>query len=117
MPDTIKGVEIDPVREKLVDDVHGKLMGLLQRAPYIRCEDVHRQYAVSWLMNNDVTVQEWISVKDRLPEESGEYLTYCGEYDGICILYCDVLETKIKWRTRWKEVTHWKMMPQPPKGE
>lgn len=55
------------MREKLID-VHGKLMGLLQRAPYIGCADTDRQYAVNWLMNNGVTVQEWISVKDRLPE-------------------------------------------------
>lgn len=37
-------------------DIHSELMGLLARVPYVRCEDVHRQYAVNWLMNNGVTV-------------------------------------------------------------
>ena len=70
------------------------------------------------LIANGVTVQEWISVKDRLPEESGEYLAYCGEYDGICVLYYEVLKTKGKWRTKWKDdVTHWMPLPEPPKGE
>ena len=68
-------------------------------------------------LKNGVTVQEWISVKDRLPKKSGEYLAYCGEYDGICVLYLEVLKTKSKWRTKWKEVTHWMPIPQPPKGE
>lgn len=69
------------------------------------------------ILANGVTVQEWVPVTERLPEESGEYLTYCGEYDGICILYCEVLKTQIKWRTKWKEVTHWQPLPEPPKGD
>ena len=53
-------------REKL--DVHGRLMGLLQRTPYISCADTDRQYAVNWLMNNGVTVRErgrWEWYTDR----------------------------------------------------
>lgn len=69
------------------------------------------------LLANNVTVQEWIPVSERLPEKSGEYLTYCGDYDGICVLYYEVLKTKGKWRTKWKEVTHWMHLPQPPKGD
>ena len=72
--------------------------------------------AANRIIANGVTVQEWISVKDRLPEESGEYLTCCGDYDGICVLYYEVLKTKGKWRTKWKDdVTHW--MPLPPTAE
>ena len=29
---------------------------------------------------NGVTVQEWISVKDRLPEEDGSYLVYSNSF-------------------------------------
>lgn len=58
---------------------------------------------------------EWISVEDRLPEKSGEYLTYCGEYDGTSILNFEVMKTKGKWKTKWKEVTHWMPLPEPPK--
>jgi hypothetical protein len=61
------------MREKLIDNVHSELMGLLQRTPYIRCEDVNRQYAVNWLMNNGVTVQKWIPASEP-PKENGYYL-------------------------------------------
>lgn len=68
-----------------------------------------------FLIANGVTVQRWIPVTERLPEESGEYLAYCGEYDGICVIYYEILKTKSKWRTNWKEVTHWMPLPEPPK--
>ncbi len=61
--------------------------------------------------------QKWIPVTERLPEESGEYLAYCGGYDGICVLYYEILKTKGKWRSKWKEVTHWMPLPEAPKGE
>lgn len=76
-------------REKLIDDVHSKLMGLLTKAPYIRCEDVHRQYAVNWLMNNGVTVYQWIPVYKKLPKKGCPVLIRSavgadsiGEYRG-----------------------------------
>lgn len=68
-------------------------------------------------LDNQVSSSTWIPVTERLPEESGKYLAYCGEYDGICVLYYEVLKTKGKWRTKWKEVTHWMPLPEPPKGE
>ena len=127
-------------KEKLAD-VHSKLMGLLQRAPYIRCEDVHRQYAVNWLMNNGVTVQEWISVKDRLPEEKdGIFAHLYGTKQwqpGIhrrcskAVIGCVKLEDGSRFTTalctfdgEWDwhklhggKVTHWMPLPQPLKGE
>ena len=60
---------------------------------------------------------KWIPVTERLPEKSDEYLVYCGEYDGVCVLNYEILETKSKWRSRWKEVTHWMPLPEPPKEE
>lgn len=99
------------IREKLVEFVHDARMNALWHNAQKPDE-----YIVDMLMANGVTVQEWISVKDRLPEKSGEYLTYCGDYDGVCVLYYEVLKTKGKWRTRWKKVTHWMPLPTPPKG-
>lgn len=100
-----------------IDHVKAKLVELLDRFVDVDCYS--SEEIADHLITHGVTVQEWIPVSERLPEESGEYLTYCGEYDGICILYCDVLETKIKWRTRRKEVTHWTPillpLPEPPK--
>ena len=69
------------------------------------------------LIANGVTVQKWIPVTERLPEQDGDYLVYCGEYDGICVVYYEVLKTKSKWHCKWKEVTHWMPLPMPPEGE
>lgn len=95
-----------------------KLIELLERAfesfiddPY--CIPDERDFA-DHLIENGVTVQKWIPVTERLPELSGEYLVYCGEYDGICVLYYEILKTKGKWRSNWKEVTHWMPLPEPP---
>ena len=70
-----------------------------------------------FLIANGVTVQKWIPVTERLPEEDGYYLVYCGEYDGICVIYYENLVTKGKWMCKWKEVTHWMPLPEPPRGE
>lgn len=60
-----------------------------------------------------VTVQEWISVKDRLPEP-----TYCvlvvGAYSEMAI---DALGTDGEWMGMVEDITHWMPLPKPPKGE
>ena len=62
---------------------------------------------------NGVTVQEWISVKDRLPEP-----TYCvlvvGAYSEMAI---DALGTDGEWMGMVEDITHWMPLPKPPKGE
>jgi hypothetical protein len=98
-------------------DIREKLVELLWEYDQMRMMRMSIEECVDRLVPKGVTVQEWISVKDRLPDESGEYLAYCGECDGICVLYFEILKTKSKWRTNWKEVTHWMPLPQPPKGE
>ena len=55
-------------------------------------------------------MSEWISVEDRLPEDSGCYLV-AGELieleiDNYCIDY--------GWNDSF-EVTHWQPLPEPPK--
>lgn len=61
------------------------------------------------------TVGGWISVKDRLPEKKGDYLTY--NTDGIVWPHwydngwVDDLGYKMK------SVTHWMSLPEPPKEE
>ena len=73
------------------------------------------------LIANGVTVQEWISVKDRLPEDDSDVIAYLrtGEEGRIfpanyakgvwfdCIFNKRVTET----------TTHWMPLPEPPKGE
>ena len=59
--------------------------------------------------------QRWIPVTERLPEESGRYLT--RERFGTDILSYEVLKTKGKWKTKYKNVTHWMPLPERPKEE
>ena len=69
---------------------------------------------------------EWISVKDALPEEDGEYITMTnatGKSHGVIALRYVTTTVRGKVVRRWKrygrispwEVTHWMKMPEPPK--
>ena len=60
-------------------------------------------------------VQQWISVKDRLPEDDRDYLLFIkrGDFDvgyfrsGFWTSYAEISP----------EVTHWMPLPEPPKEE
>ena len=123
-------------------DVREKLVELIEKASY-ECDEGTRDLydmrevadgIADFLIANGVTVQEWISVEDRLPEETGQYLTvkkriapddFGGNKTDIVIIRFfvddgfrmpihipDWINKKIN-----EEVTHWMPMPQPPKGE
>ena len=86
---------------------------------------------------NGVTVQEWISVADKLPEvvsihkgyrstvkKSIRVLCVCVQKsgktmvkEGYCEWYNDYQEPSWKIPGTIDEVTHWQYLPQPPKGE
>ena len=73
------------------------------------------------LIANGVTVQEWISVKDRLPEETINCIVhyqhaYCDNDDYWAIGFCCYDGEKFQLGPAYK-VTHWMPLPQPPKGE
>ena len=75
----------------------------------------------SYLTDNGVTVQEWISVKDRLPEEKVNCIVhykhaYCDNDDYWAIGFCFYDGEKFRIDLSYK-VTHWMPLPQPPKGE
>lgn len=61
-------------------DVREKLVELLQNAKAamksenLSCDIARNMFVVDFMMANGVTVQEWISVDDRLPDETGRYL-------------------------------------------
>ena len=79
------------------------------------------------LIANGVTVQEWISVKDRLPEDEGWYQVYTAPDKGYKSInkarFCKGFEWDNftpHWHGAggtWGNVTHWMPLPQPPKGE
>ena len=117
------------VREKLVE-----LLGRCAVEESITIAPVAENRLVDFLANHGVTVQEWISVDDRLPieEAKAHEQEWPGEYPEFIVmiergslpttLYYDLKENE--WfrintaleRETYK-VTHWMPIPEPPKGE
>ena len=98
-------------------DVREKLVELLAETPGIGWSPSAREIIVDHLIANGVTVQEWISVKDRLPEKPMKCLVYTkrGEYGGYEITYYNE-----GFYLQYENVTHWMTLPdepKPPKGE
>ena len=71
-----------------------------------------------YLIANGVTSQEWISVKDRLPDN--EQWVVCIMYDGSFRAFqWDYIDWMWNDGNEWyaeKDVTHWMPLPQPPGG-
>ena len=109
-------------------DVSEKLVELLTE--FYGCDpmyyDVDALAIVQHLITHGVTVQEWISVDDRLPEE-GEYVlcvlkgfNYGGKIQVCKFVPADKFKDKPyfeHFRNGFPSVTHWMPLPQPPKGE
>ena len=98
------------VREKLVEILEEPCGGL-----YPACE------LADYLIANGVTVQEWISVDDRLPEQGERVLATDGGFVG---------ELYVNSRCQWQrynvndhslmmslDILWWMPLPLPPKGE
>ena len=109
-------------------DVREKLIEIL-RKPIFPHELVDPTEAVAdYLLDSGVTVQEWISVKDRLPD-----LISCNAgtaYSEAVIAWTSGRKAMIAvwdgidwiapfdyWEAWGEEITHWMPLPEPPKGE
>ena len=121
-------------------DVREKLVELLQNAKAamksenLSCDIARNMFVVDFMMANGVTVQEWISVDDRLPEETGLYLAVKkriapdelgGNRTDIVILRF-FIDDGFRMPTHipdWingeinEEVTHWMPLPPDPRKE
>ena len=106
-------------------DVREKLIGMIAKAKYICANDysdhTEDEYIADTLLDNGVTVQEWVDVKDRLPEESGMYIVTANDGHAQRVSFVQWQKKNRMWnltgaRSYWR-VTHWMPMPQPPKGE
>ena len=106
------------VREKLVELLKTNACP----SPFI-CDQACKYYGygdcfpyrfADHLISNGVTVQEWISVDDRLPDlRDGKVLVFTKYGFSIC-----ERTVNNRWRgqhANW--ITHWAYLPQPPKGE
>lgn len=106
-------------------DVREKLVELIESARYWG-SNTSEEIADN-LIANGVTVQEWISVKDKLPEKDGQYLIFTTQYftpdhideidhkDGIEISGYSKRFGFLSKNGLYAKC--WCEMPQPPKGE
>ena len=76
-------------------------------------------YLADYLVKNGVTVQEWISVKDGLPESGKESVLIGLRWGEVDIGWCEDGRWDSEFVNEYEdgEVTHWMPLPQPPKGE
>ena len=101
------------VREKLID---------ILRKPIFPHELVDPIEAVAdYLLDNGVTVQEWIPVTERLPEKGQEVLVFDTRenWTGFAWLRPDETWTALGFDFPFDlgEVTHWMPLPKPPKED
>ena len=102
-------------------DVREKLVELLRNSPHLdTISDCTFEQGANWLIRNGVTVQEWISVDDRLPEPFVPVLVQMpGEEPFPTVregfISNDGIWQSAMFRREPGEVTHWKPMPHPPK--
>lgn len=124
-------------KEKLVEllDSHCDYAG------HVDCKDDCTKCLADHLLANGVTVQGWIPVSVQKPEENKDVKVYsdghvllisvlvCGENRGVHIAnryhispvgipYLDEHATDgWEWSVGSEDVTHWMLLPEPPKGE
>ena len=83
---------------------------------------IREEYVADYLIANGVTVQEWISVDDRLPKPFTYALVQMpGETPHQTVregfISRDGVWHSALYDREPDEVTHWMPLPQPPKGE
>ena len=121
------------VREKLVeliDNIYLPMMDGHNTIGEYNIPHKFKEKIADYLISNGVTVQEWISVDDKLPPYNHDVLVYrpnmamkilVDTYDGY---YGDDDD---EWYEGWAlygkdthgnpVITHWAYLPKPPKGE
>jgi hypothetical protein len=82
--------------------------------PFSKESNCKKFYQAEYLIQNGVTIQEWVSVDERLPEKTGKYIVctaknavYCAKY------YANGKHFGTEMNTH---ITHWMPLPEPPKG-
>ena len=103
-------------------DVREKLIEIL-RKPIFPHELADPTEAVAdYLLDNGVTVQEWISVDERLPDDNDRVIAFRpNESETSAYKYCVMWGWSVKVSLKQhRGITHWMQLPklpQPPKGE
>ena len=109
------------VREKLVELIKDGIRKGLRASGDDRL-DYSFEDVADHLIANGVTVQEWISVKDRLPDAGGYVVCIAKRNPFSRFMPMVARIEKNGWVNPMteqyiSEVTHWIPMPELPKGE
>ena len=129
------------VKEKLVELIKDGIRKGLRASGDDRL-DYSFEDVADYLISSGVTVQEWVSVKDRLPDEHeslfarykgtdkwrnamfttiSDRVIVCAEYENGKRIVKTANMVDGVWKVKDIlcpcKVTHWMPMPQPPKGE
>ena len=96
-------------------DAREKLVELIESARYWGSGT--SEEVADHLISNGVTVQEWISVDDELPEDQEEVLVCTRSKNGIRNIDKGYMAIDRFIHRGRAEVTHWMPLPQPPEGE
>ena len=121
-------------------DVKEKMVELLRNSPHLdtvkgyKGNDCTFEQGADWLVAHGVTVQEWISVKEHLPQENEPEGTLCETVQvllnngKVSVGWCNRI-TKFWWHMDYdkdyfisKDYDHtpviaWQPLAQPQKGE
>ena len=100
-------------------DVREKLVGLCEDLETLPCCNTYEGQA-DYLIANNITLQEWISVNDRLPQNFVSvlgYMTDAGEFPPVRECYTVGNAFFFPALGDVHPVSHWCELPQPPKGE
>lgn len=84
-------------------DVREKLIELLKQIKYVSVEN-----AANILIDNGVTVQEWVSVEDRLPKPFENVIVF---RDGKISIDYNEGNGWFAYDFNGKRVTHWMPLP------
>ena len=87
---------------------------------YSESADCSNERLADYLISHGVTVQEWISVDERLPQNFVSvlgYMTDAGEFPPVRECYTVGNAFFFPALDDVHPVSHWCEMPQPPKGE
>ena len=102
-------------------DVREKLIDLIIDAKRTDPETgSFTEYLADYLTSNGVTVQEWISVDERIPQNFVSvlgYMTDAGEFPPVRECYTVGNAFFFPALGDVHPVSHWCELPQPPKGE
>ena len=102
------------VREKLLELLKNAKAAM--KSENLSCDIARNMFVVDFMMSNGVTVQEWISVKDRLPE-AGRYVVCIAKRNPFSRFMPMVARIdKNCWANPIteqyiSEVTHWMPLP------